>query len=270
MSTMDEGYLFGRVREQERARLAGLSAQFDSVTVRHLGAVGVVAGWHCLEIGAGTGSIARWLSVTAGTTGRVVATDVDTQFLDDLPSPPAEVVRHDITADPVEQDAFDLVHARAVLEHLPSRGDVVMRLVKALRPGGVLVLEDLVFGAAMLPVSGRVVSPPAKAAVFSQVIPAMAVGFRAAGADPEFGLELPAVLAAAGLRDVDAELTCRLVRGASEESAFYSMALQDLGPRLIAAGLLTAQDLAEPLAVVQDPVSRWFSIGMVTAWGWRG
>jgi len=48
------------------------------------------------------------------------------------------------------------------------------------------------------------------------------------------------------------------------------MAVQDLSPRLIAAGLLTAEDLAEPLAFVQDPASRWFSVGMVTAWGWRG
>jgi hypothetical protein len=153
-----------------------------------------------------------------------------------------------------------------VLEHLPSRSEVVVRLVKALRPGGVLVLEDLVFGAALLPV----VSPSLKAAAFSRAIPAMEAGFRAAGADPEFGLQLRAAVAAAGLRDVDAELTCRLVRGGSAESAFYSMALQDLGPRLITAGLLTPDDLAEPLALVEDPVSRWFSLCMVIAWGWRG
>jgi SAM-dependent methyltransferase len=270
MSTTGGSYLFGQVREHERARLAGLSAQFDPVTVRHLASVGVAAGWHCLEVGAGAGSIARWLAATVGSTGRVVATDLDIQFLDDLPRPPVEVVRHDITGDPVEQDAFDLVHARAVLEHLPRRSEVVPRLLSALRPGGVLMLEDIVFGAALLPVSGWIVSPPSKADAFSRVIPAMAAGFRAVGADPEFGLELPGALAAAGLREVGAELTCRLVHGGSEESAFYTMALRDLGPRLIAAGLLTEQDLAEPFAFVQDPVSRWFSLGMVTAWGWRG
>src|SRR6266511_678340 len=225
MSTTGASYLFNQDREQERARLAGLSAQFDPVTVRHLATVGVAAGWHCLEVGAGAGSIARWLAAMVGSTGRVVATDLDTQFLDALPI--------------------------------------------ALRPGGVLVLEDLVFGAALLSVSGRIVSPPSKAAAFSRAFPAMAAGFRAVGADPEFGLELPAALAAAGLRDVDAELTSRLVRGGSAESAFYTMALRDLGPRLIAAGLLTPDDLAEPLAFVQDPASRWFSLGMVTAWGWR-
>lgn len=152
---MDGSYLFGQVREQERARLAGLSAQFDPVTVRHLATVGVAAGWHCLEVGAGAGSIARWLAATVGSTGRVVATDLDTQFLDDLPRPPVEVMLHDITGDPVEQDAFDLVYARAVLEHLPSQGEVITRLLTALRTGGVLMLEDIVFGAALLPGLGE-------------------------------------------------------------------------------------------------------------------
>jgi hypothetical protein len=69
------------------------------------------------------------------------------------------------------------------------------------------------------------------------------------------GLELPAALAAAGPRDVEPVLTSRLVRGGSEESAFYAMALREAAPRLIASGLLTADDLAEPLALVDDPAS---------------
>jgi hypothetical protein len=157
-----------------------------------------------------------------------------------------------------------------VLEHLPSRREVILRLVTALRPGGVLVLEDIVAGEALSPVLGRVVSPSSKAAVFARLMPAMEAGIRAAGADPGFGLELPAALGAAGLRDVDAELTSRLVRGGSEESAFYTTSMREFGPRLIATGLLTEQELAEPLAFMQDSISRWFSFGMVTAWGWRG
>jgi 2-polyprenyl-3-methyl-5-hydroxy-6-metoxy-1,4-benzoquinol methylase len=270
MSALGEGFRVNVVPELARARLAGLSAQFDPVTIRHLAAVGVAAGWHCLEVGAGTGSIARWLAATAGSTGRVVATDIDTQFLDDLPRPPVEVVRHDITGDPLEQDAFDLIHVRAVLQHLPSRREVITRLVTALRPGGVLVLEDIVAGEALLPVLGRVVSPSSKAAVFARLMPAMVAGIRAAGGDPEFGLELPAALVAAGLRDVDAELTSRLVRGGSEESAFYTASTQELGPRLVTTGLLHDQELAEPLVFLQDPISRWFSFGMLAAWGWRG
>jgi predicted O-methyltransferase YrrM len=113
VSTTDESYIFNRDREHERARLSGLSAQFDPITIRYLTNVGVAEDWHCLEIGAGAGTIARWLAATTGSTGRLVAPDIDTQYLNDLPCPLVEVVRHDITTDPVEQDAFDLVHARA-------------------------------------------------------------------------------------------------------------------------------------------------------------
>jgi SAM-dependent methyltransferase len=255
--------------EQEHARLAGLAAQFDPITIRHLTAVGVAAGWKCLEVGGGGGSIARWLRGAVGATGRVVITDIDTRFLDDISGPNVEVIRHDITADPIEPDAFDLIHARAVLEHVPSRAPVVARLVKALRPNGVLMLEDVVFGAATSQVWEKVVSPPQQGPTMTRVTRAMAGGFRAAGADPEFGLELPEALTAAGLRHVDAELTHRLVHGGSDESAFYALSLREIGPRLIAAGLLAPDDVEQATPFVQDPANRWLSLGMVTAWGRR-
>jgi 2-polyprenyl-3-methyl-5-hydroxy-6-metoxy-1,4-benzoquinol methylase len=262
-------YLYNQGWEQERDRLAGLSAQFDAGTVRHLSAVGVTTGWHCLEIGAGGGSIARWLAATVGPTGRVVATDLDTRFLDDLPQPPAEVLRHDIATDVLERNAFDLVHARAVLEHVPARYPVIERLVAALRPGGVLVLEDVVFGGPFSQATAKAVHPPTRADALTRVMDAMAAGFGAVGASAEFGLELPAALAAAGLRDVGAELTAKLVHGGTDAAAFYGLSLREVGPRLVGAGLLAPEDLADALAMVADPVSRWLSLGMGTAWGWR-
>ena len=58
-------------------RFAALSALFDSTTRRHLADRGVAPGWHCLEVGGGSGSIATWLSERVGPTGRVTVTDVD-------------------------------------------------------------------------------------------------------------------------------------------------------------------------------------------------
>lgn len=268
MSEQEPRYIFDQAGEEERARLAGLSAQFDQVTIRHLTAVGAGPGWRCLEVGAGAGSIARWLAAAVGPTGRVVATDLDIRFLDDIGGN-VEVVRHDVTSDPLEPGAFDLVHARAVLEHVPGRGEVASRLVAALRPAGVLVLEDVVFGGAASQALEGAVSPPAQGPAMTRVMQAVAGGFRAVGADPEFGLELPAALIAAGLRDVHAELTFRLVHGGSEESAFYAGSLRQLASRLIGAGLLARDDADRVAALVQDPASRWFSLGVVSAWGWR-
>jgi SAM-dependent methyltransferase len=58
-------------------------------------------GWSCLEIGAGNGSIARWLSERVGQEGTVVVTDIEPRFLDGLAKSRrnVEVMRHDIIRD---------------------------------------------------------------------------------------------------------------------------------------------------------------------------
>lgn len=59
----------------------GLEATFDPSTIGYLTGVGVTAGWACWEIGAGGGSIARWLAERVGPTGSVLATDIDPRFI---------------------------------------------------------------------------------------------------------------------------------------------------------------------------------------------
>lgn len=261
-------YFFDQSAVQERSRLSGLSAVFDPVTFRHLTAVGVGPGWRCLEIGAGAGSVAAWLSTTVGPGGRVVATDLDVRFLDGL-GDDVEVVRHDVTRDPLERNAFDLVHARAVVEHLPDRDAVIDRLISALRPSGVLVLEDFVFGGAASEAVVAAVQPSAYGPAMTRVLQAVSTAFRAIGADSQYGLRLPAALAAAGLREVTAELTFRLIEGGSPGSAFYSQTLSERAGQLIELGLLSPDDADRARSFVDDPAARWLSLGVVTSWGRR-
>jgi SAM-dependent methyltransferase len=115
---------------------------FDAATKRYLSGCGLGQGWHCLEVGAGGGSIAVWLSKRIGSTGRVIATDIDTRFLQGKKARNLQVWRHDITCDPLPKHAFDLVHSRMMLIHLPERDQVLRRLVAALKPGGWLVAEE--------------------------------------------------------------------------------------------------------------------------------
>jgi hypothetical protein len=49
-----------------------------------------------LEIAAGGGSIARWLSEAVGDSGKVMATDINTALLKDLSAPNLETREHDI------------------------------------------------------------------------------------------------------------------------------------------------------------------------------
>src|SRR5262245_53047860 len=126
----------------ERERLSLLEHAVDPLSQRRLAALGIQPGWRCLEVGAGHGSIARWLAEQVGTQGRVVATDINPRFLTETELPTVEVRQHDIRTDPLEAGMYDLAHCRAVLMHMPDPQLVVQRMVEALRSGGWLLIEE--------------------------------------------------------------------------------------------------------------------------------
>ena len=83
---------------------------------------------------------ARWAD------GHVTATDLQVDFLNSIAAPNIEVLRHDLRTDTFPHGSFDLVHARAVLMHIPDDPEILRRMVLWLRPGGWLLLEEPDFG----------------------------------------------------------------------------------------------------------------------------
>jgi SAM-dependent methyltransferase len=138
-------YGFNPSWRNEQRRLALIERCWDPATTERLAAAGVGPGWNYLEVGAGNGSIARWLRDRVGAGGKVVAFDLDRFFADE---PGIEVRQGDILSDHLERDAYDLVHCRALLHHLPGRQhEALQRMAAALRPGGVLVATEPWLGA---------------------------------------------------------------------------------------------------------------------------
>src|SRR5688572_17390903 len=103
-------YLWDNASGQARHRLELLEATYDPVTIRHLDGLEVGSGWRCLEVGAGAGSITRWLCERVGADGQVVATDIDTRFLEAIDAENLAVLRRDLVADPLPEGGFDLIH----------------------------------------------------------------------------------------------------------------------------------------------------------------
>src|SRR5262245_466666 len=89
-------YQFSNAWEMADVRLDWLELAHDSATKRRAVENGVKAGAHCLEVGAGRGSIIRWLSDVVGPPGRVAAVDIDPRFLQNLASGNVEVQQLDI------------------------------------------------------------------------------------------------------------------------------------------------------------------------------
>ncbi|MGA9850948.1 MAG: methyltransferase, partial [Roseiarcus sp.] len=120
----------------EQQRLALMSALLDTVERVTIDRLGVGPGWRCLELGSGNGSIARILAQLVGPTGHVVASDIDLSFMAGLERPNLEVRRIDVLQDEMEEGAYDLVAARALLHHLPGRKTALERMINAVKPGG--------------------------------------------------------------------------------------------------------------------------------------
>jgi SAM-dependent methyltransferase len=243
----------------ERDRLALMEQCYDPRTIRRLETIGVSSGWSCLEVGAGGGSIARWLAQRVGQTGRVVATDLDTRFFEDAAAANFEVWRHDAAVDPLPMAEFDLVHVRWVLDLLPNRERVAEKLITALRPGGWLLDEE------------PDLFPTASGSwqAYRTLVEAGAVVLRSAGVDSEWARTLPAVLAAAGLDDVEADAEVDLFRGGSVMAKSRRLSFEQLRETAVEAGVISEAEFEQGLACLVDPGCWLMDFATVAAWGQR-
>ena len=145
---------------------------------------------------------------------------------------------------------------REVAERLfLSRYTVLGRLCAALRPGGVLLVEEH----DAFPVWA------AATGAYRDAWLAFHRACRAAGVDPDWARDLPLRLGRHGLADVDAELDVPLFRGGSAQAQFWSLTWQQVRGRAVAVG--------EPAHVIDrgrvdlGDEQRWFrGPAMVITW----
>lgn len=262
-------YVFDNTWEKERERLAGLEALFDPGTTRLLDTLGVGPGWRCLEIAGGGGSITQWLCRRVGADGRVVATDIETRLLDALHEPNLEVRRHDIVNDVLPTEAFDLIHSRLLLEHLPGRDQALKRISSALRPGGWLLIEDIDWGAMLSSPARAFFHPEAGQRRSLRVWRAFIKVMQSAGNEPEYGRVLPTELIDQGLTDVGAEGRSMLHWGGGPGTAAPLWSLVALREPLKAIGGLKDREIDGEIARWGDPNTALMTPLIVAAWGRR-
>ena len=239
-------------------RLRCVEACLDPLTERYLNQLGVGPGWRCLEVGAGAGSVVRLLCDRVGADGHVLAVDLEPALLDGLTAENLAVRRLDVVTDALPEAEFDLIHTRLVLLHLAQRDDVLAKLVRALRPGGLLLLEETdVQPAFDVPES-----------VFRRTIEVAWAQITAAGGDIHWGAKMVAALRSAGLVDVGEARVPLWFDGASTMARFHRLTWRQLlesrpfsdAERAIIEAGHTALD---------EPAGEYLAWDMVAAWGRR-
>jgi 2-polyprenyl-3-methyl-5-hydroxy-6-metoxy-1,4-benzoquinol methylase len=260
---VSQDYTYDHGWTQERVRLAGLEVTLDPGTRGHLDRLGVGPGSRCLEVGAGGGTVAFWLADQVAPGGAVVATDLETDFLEMEASrhPTLEVLKHDITTEDLPT-GFDVVHARWLVEWLPNKRQALTRMAAALRPGGMLLIEEpdfvTIFGTAQ---------PPALRHVLIQ---AMRHLESTCPVEVEYGRRVVDDLTSIGLTDVEAEGRAPVVRGGSPPTAhFLRLTLEKLRTPVLAEGRVTEPEYAEAVGALEDPAITVVMPMTVACWGRR-
>jgi SAM-dependent methyltransferase len=167
-----------------------------------------------------------------------VATDINPRFLGRIGAPNLEVRKHDVLKDELEKDAYDLVHCRKLLGHLPDPEKALKKMADAVRPAGWLLIEEDDLGSYL----SMDVTDPSLAPIVAALRACFDVfGKKGISDDAYFGRRLRSLVEGLGFVDVGQEGFTRVNRG-TDPMAGILAATRKVGEKnLITAGLITQE-----------------------------
>ena len=170
-------------------------------------------------------------------------------------------MRHDITSEELPS-GFDLVHSRWVTEWLVDKRAALARMMRALKPGGVMIVEDPDFVTVL-----ETAEPPALRRFLTAGVHHLQA---ISPVDPYYGRSLLSDLIAVGLTDAEAEGRCPVVRGATPPAAhFLGLTFAKFEGPLVDGGAITKSDFVDAMNALNDPSVTVVMPMTVAAWGRR-
>jgi ubiquinone/menaquinone biosynthesis C-methylase UbiE len=239
--------------EEGKARLGIISEVLEPSSTGLLRTAGIAEGFRCLDVGCGGGNTALSMARIVGPTGRVVGIDMDPVKMSLAARDAAaqnltnvEFRTGDATA--LDEDAeYDLVYARVLLTHLADPDEVLARMVRATKPGGPVVLEDL---------DHTAVFCHPRCAALERYVELYNELSRRRGGDPEIGPKLVGLMRRAGLEHIRVGVV-QPVFLEGQAKRIHQLTLDNIADAVLATGLADAQGVealkAELDAYADDP-----------------
>lgn len=203
--TQSPDYLLG-VNQQELERLRFQHGVWKGVTDRFFDRIGVQPGWTCLDVGGGPGFVAFDLRDRVGESGAVTVLEPSEFYLAWVREESARRGWKNVRALPgtsetarLPEAAYDLIFSRWVIGFVPSAEAFLAPLFRALRPGGVIAIQDYVYeGLSLFPRGGP----------FDRMADAVRAYWRHGGGDPYVAASIPTIFRANGIRLADYTPNC--------------------------------------------------------------
>ncbi len=242
-SEQPESYVL-RGGQAGAARLRLINRVKWPTTERLLSTAGLRAGMRVLDLGCGGGAVALKMATLVGTEGEVVGIDLDPSILrlaqQEADSSKLPVTFRHLGAEELDEvAAYDFAYARYLLSHLRHPERALEAMVQALRPGGLLAVEDVFF-------PGHVCYP--LNAAFDRYLQLYQAVVHAKGADPEIGPRLMGMALDAGLSDVQVELIIPIFRE-GEGKQVAQVTMEHIREAVVGTELATSTEVD---AVVTD------------------
>lgn len=267
MSDLQHYVIRGGIEGRERLKL--LSKIMHPNTSSLFERAGVAEGMICLDVGCGSGDATFELSRRVGAGGKVVGADLD-QTKIDLARQEAEALaigniefRVLDIRDCRAACEFDLVYARFLLTHLQNPEAVIGSFYQLLKPGGLLIVEDIDF-------SGHFVFPESRA--FNRYHEFYCTAVRKRGGDPNIGLRLPLLLKDGGFANVEMAIVQPIgIEG--EVKLLNPITMENIADSLLEDNLVTREEVADIVQQLYDLAADDKTIAgaprIVQAWGRR-
>jgi ubiquinone/menaquinone biosynthesis C-methylase UbiE len=266
--TSPSGYLWGtdlteqqRLIRQAEANAPKASWLLDQLQIRR--------GSRVVDIGCGPLGILDLLAERVGTEGEVLGVELESRFVEMANGLMAErkldavrVIQGDATATGLPSNLFDLAHGRLVLIVVPDPERVVAEMVRLVRPGGVVAVEES-------DLYSWICEPPHPA--WTRLFAAFEALYSEDGRDPWIGRRAPGILRAAGLDNVNCSVHARVNRPGDFHQEQFLIFVKHFWQRIVERGLLqegelhtTYEDLRRHLA---DPGTIVVSPLLFQVWG---
>ena len=259
-----EEYLLDKNKSDAENRLSWQEKLYDPVTIEILNRIGVKKSWDCLEIGGGKGSITSWLCLTTGEKGKVTAVDLDAKFLTSLNFKNLEVIEADIMKLNLGDNKYDLIHARDVLVHIKQRKKLISRLVRTLKKGGWILLEE----PDVITDSPDPGAEKDKRDLYTKTTKEIYRYLKIKGLDPFFGRRIPGMLIKHHIQNLHAEGRTHYYFGGKEQiKSPHMMAFEQLKNSIIKEGTLSEKEYNKFLRLADDPLFCWREGLTMSAWG---
>jgi SAM-dependent methyltransferase len=252
---MSKQYVIARGEAGWR-RLNLLARTMGPTTRAHLDDAGIREGMTCIDVGCGGGHVTQVLAEMVGPSGRVVGIDFDPVKLAAATAEAEGAGFGNIefrAADVLqwrEPSTYDVVYGRFILSHVPDSAGLLANMRDALRPGGVVVLEDIDF-------SGGFCHPENDGyRRYSELYRAVV---ERRGGDANLGKRLFELCCAAGFDDVRVRVVHLVHTGHQPEKAMALITLQNIVSSVLSESLATESELQTDIANLEaftnDPSS---------------